>query len=232
VNDEVAILSKSLPILRGQHELQEERLDESKQSIFIAPFSIEATIVSNVQSRPFPVGFESRLILDNVEKNDRIVYLNSCACLPLYQQLAGIVGEENIKTTTGLHETIRVQDGWASLIIGQCVLDEFRNMSTALSEISRVLETGGTAMLSGPVSRTRTLRFERQGKPPIEFLSMREIERGLIQHGLRLLETHNLTTEIKTELRHSSRASSVLDFDSSMDYVLVKLVSMIDSGCE
>ena len=158
-----------------------------------------------------------------MEKNDRIVYLNSCACLPLYQQLARIVGRENIQTTSGLHETIRVEDGWASLVIGQCVLDEFRNLSRAASEISRVLATGGTAMLSGPVSRTRTLRFERQGKPPIEFLSMREVERNLSQHGLRLLEVHNLTEEIKMELHQSGRANSVLDFDSSMDYLLVRL---------
>jgi ubiquinone/menaquinone biosynthesis C-methylase UbiE len=141
----------------------------------------------------------------------------------MYQQLAKIVGEENIQTTSGLHETIRVEDGWASLVIGQCVLDEFRNVSRAASEISRVLTTGGTAMLSGPVSRTRTLRFERQDKPPIEFLSMREVERNLSQHGLTLLQTHDLTEEIKTELLQSGRGSSVLDFDSSMDYVLVKV---------
>ena len=158
-----------------------------------------------------------------MDKNDRIVYLNSCACLPLYQQLAGKVGEENIRTTSGLHETIQVEDGWASLVIGQCVLDEFRNVSIALSEISRVLAKSGTAILSGPVSRTSTLRFERQDKPPIEFLSMREIERGLSQHGLRLLETHILTEEIKRELHQSGRTSSKLDFDSSMDYVLVRL---------
>ena len=193
-------------------------------------FSTEAEILSNVHNRPFPVGFESRLILDNVEKNDRIVYLNSCACLPLFRRLAGIVGEENIQTTKGLHETIRVQDGWATLVIGQCVLDEFRNMSRALSEISRVLATGGTAILSGPVSRTLTLRFERQDKPPMEIPSIREVERDLSHHRLKLLETHNLTEKIKTELRQSGRTSSVLDFDSSMDYVLVKLVSMIHSA--
>ena len=103
-------------------------------------------------------------------------------------------------------------------------------MSKALSEISRVLAPRGTAILSGPVSRTLTLRFERGDKRPMEILPIREVERDLSQRGLKLLDIHNLTEKIKTELRQSGRTSSVRDFDSSIDYVLVKLVSMIDSG--
>jgi hypothetical protein len=59
---------------------------------------------------------------------------------------------------------------------------------------------------------------------------MSEVARDLSQHRLKLLETHNLTEKIRNELRQSGRSISTLDFDSSIDYVLVKLVSMIDDG--
>ena len=176
--------------------------------------------MSSQRERAFPVGFEVDLILDRVKSGDRVVYLNSCACLPLYQQLLTVVGEANIRTTGRVHEFIGVEDDWASLVVGQCVLDEFHDLSEGASEISRVLSRGGTALLSGPVSRNQKLKFDRHGKPPQVFFPLREVETALLQHGLRLSQTHKLTEQIKIELSRSERVSS-LDFDSSMDYVLI-----------
>lgn len=59
---------------------------------------------------------------------------------------------------------------------------------------------------------------------------MSEVAGDLSLHRLKLLKTHNLTEKIRNELRQSGRSTSTLDFDSSMDYVLVKPVSMIDGG--
>jgi hypothetical protein len=140
----------------------------------------------------------------------------------LYKQLLRVVGEDNIRTTKGIHESIEVEDEWASLIIGQCVLDELRIVPKASSEISRVLRIGGTALLSGPVSRNGRLKFERQGKPPMVFLSLKEVRTELFQHRLRLLQTHDLTKEVKTALSQRGHGGSILDFEQSMDYVLVK----------
>lgn len=157
-----------------------------------------------------------------MKADDHVVYLNTCACLPLYQQIVRIVGEHNLQATTGPHESIDVEDEWATLVIGQCILDEFQNASKSTSEIARVLRNGGRAIVSGPVSRNRRLKFERQGKPAQEFFSLRDVEAELSQHGLRPLVVHNLTENIKTELRRSDRQPSMLDFESLMDYVLIE----------
>jgi hypothetical protein len=69
--------------------------------------------------------------------------------------------------------------------------------------------------------------LERQGKPSIEFLSLRELEAAFFQHELRVLQTHVLTNEIKTELQRAGRASSALNFESSLDYVLVRATKVL-----
>ena len=176
------------------------------------------------RSSPFPVGFEEKLILEKVRNDDRVVYLDSCACLPLYQQLARVIGERNIRTAAGPHESIRVADEWATIIIGQCVLDEFRNVSKALSEISRVLADKGRAVLSGPVSRNRSLELESQDNPPRPFISLNDLKTRFTENGLSFLQSHDLTGEIRSEFARSGRESSVLDFESSMDYVLVEAI--------
>jgi hypothetical protein len=140
----------------------------------------------------------------------------------LHKQLLGIVGADNIRKTNGTHESIQIEDKWASLLIGQCVLDEFHSVPKALSEISRVLSEGGTAMLSGPVSRKHRLEFERPGRPAMLFLPLKEIETKLSENRLRLLQVHDLTREIKAELRQDGRGSSILDFETAMKYVLVR----------
>ncbi len=179
--------------------------------------------MSFTRPQGFPVGFETKIILDSVKNDDRIVYLNSCACLPLYDELLKATGEENIRTTGRTHESITVEDDWASLVIGQCILDEFTDASKAVYEISRILRTGGTAILSGPVSRGNRLRFERTPKPPVEVLPFREVVAELNRCGLEVVEVHDLTKQIKTELAQSGREGSKLDFDNSMDYALIKV---------
>ncbi len=174
------------------------------------------------QAKGFPVGFETGIILDNVKNGDHIVYLNSCACLPLYRELLNVIGAENLRTTSGIHESINVEDDWATLLIGQCILDEFADISKAASEISRVLKLGGTVILSGPVSRGDRLKFERAGKPPIAVPSLKEVEAELFRYGLKVVHTHNLTSEAKAELRRSGSTSLILDFNSSVNYVLVR----------
>ena len=174
------------------------------------------------RSRPFPVSFEEKLILERVRDDDLVVYLDSCACLPLYQQLSRVVGEHNIRTVGGLHESIRVADESATIVIGQCVLDEFRDVSKALSEISRVLVNDGRAVLSGPVSRNGRLEFERRDKAPMVFLSLEDFKTKFSENGLNFFKSHDLTEAIKLEFSKSAHESSALDFESSMDYVLVE----------
>lgn len=174
------------------------------------------------RSRPFPVGFEEKLILEKVRNDDRVVYLNSCACLPLYQQLARFVGKHNIRTAGGPHESIGVADEWATIVIGQCVLDEFRNVSKALAEVSRVLVDDGRTVLSGPVSRNGRLEFERRDKPSRAFLPLNDLISKFSENRLSFFQSHDLTQAIRLELARSARESSVLDFESSMDYVLVE----------
>ena len=175
------------------------------------------------QTKGFPVGFETGIIIDDVKKDERVVYMNSCACLPLYRELLKVTRENNIRTTTGTHESIDVEDDWATLIIGQCVLDEFADVSKAVSEISRVLKHGGRIILTGPVSYSDELRFERVGKPPAIIPSLREIETELLRHALKIENVYNLTSEARAELRRSGGTSRVLDFDPAVNYVLVKI---------
>lgn len=178
--------------------------------------------MTSTRSRPFPVGFEEKLILERVRSDDRVVYLDSCACLPLYRQLARVVGEHNIRTAVGPHESIGVANESATIVIGQCVLDEFRNLSKAVSEISRVLVNGGRTVLSGPVSRNGRLEIESQGRPPRLFLSLNGLKASFSEKGLSFLQSHDLTRAIRLELTRSGHESSMLDFESSMDYVLVE----------
>jgi ubiquinone/menaquinone biosynthesis C-methylase UbiE len=140
----------------------------------------------------------------------------------LYNELLKVAGRENIRTTGRTHETISVEDDWASLVIGQCILDEFTDASKAVSEISRILRIGGTALLSGPVSRGDRLRFERSGKPPAEILPLREVSAELRYYGLEVSQIDNLTEEIKSELHKSGRKDSKLGFENSMDYLLIR----------
>jgi hypothetical protein len=179
------------------------------------------------EGRAFPVGFETAIILDNVKNDDRVVYLNSCACFPLYRELLRVVAEESIRTTSGVHESVNVENDWATLLIGQCILDEFADVSKAASETSRILKVGGTAILSGPVSRGDRLKFERSGKRPIAVPSLKEVEVELSRQGLKTLYIYNLTSEAKAELRRSGSSSSILDFDPSVSYVLVRAVKML-----
>lgn len=61
----------------------------------------------------------------------------------MHGKLLKVVGEEIVRTTVGVHESINVEDDWATLLIGQRILDEFADISKAVSEISGVLRVGG-----------------------------------------------------------------------------------------
>ena len=173
--------------------------------------------------KPFPVGFEAKAVLGRVRKGDRIVYLDSCACSPLYGQLASLVGAENIRTSPRAHESIGVEGGWATIIIGECVLDEFLDYSMALSEAARVLVEGGSVLLSGPVSRNGILKF-KTSRGEVDLLTVDDIGRKLSREGLNVIDVVDLTSPAKRDLagRLNGEGKPVLDLERSMRFVLVE----------
>lgn len=176
-----------------------------------------------VNVTPFPVGFEAETVLGKVKSGERILYLDSCACSPLYKRLASRVGEENIRTTRGTHESIDMEGGWATIVIGQCVLDELLDFSKAFSEAARVLAEGGSVLLSGPVSRSGVLKFKtRRGE--VNLLTVDDISRRLLHEGLSVVDVADLTVPAKNETACCLNAAGqpVLDLERSMRWVLIE----------
>lgn len=172
---------------------------------------------------PFPVGFETEDILAKVKAGDNIVYMASCACVPLYGQITALVGAGNVKATRGIHESIDAEGGWATVVIGQCVLDEFLDFSKALTEVARVVRVGGSVLLSGPISRSGTVRF-RSHRGEVDLLPLGDVRTQLSRHGLEITGVVNLTRQAKSELltRFGVEGKSILDLEQSMEYVLIQ----------
>ena len=172
---------------------------------------------------PFPVGFETETILGRIRRGDRVVYLNSCACAPLTQQLCSLAGDENVRTTQGIHESIDVENGWATIVIGQCVLDEFLDFSKALSEVARVLRKGGSVLLTGPVSKSGVMKFKSH-RGEVDLLDVGELGRRLSSEGMNVVDAVDLTAHAKKELSGlvGNDGTPVLELERSMRYVLVE----------
>lgn len=152
--------------------------------------------------------------------------------MPLYEELSKVTGSENLLAMDENHESIYVQDNWADVVIGQCVLDEFLDSSRSLFEISRVLRTGGKAILSGPVSHTNTAIKFQSHRGEVDLLAHSEIERRFSLVGLKITSVLDFTSQAKSELeeRSSGVGDSNLDFGNSMDYVLIEAGKVTESG--
>ena len=173
-----------------------------------------------------PSNFEAKLILDEVRDDDRVVYLGTCACTPLARDISrkvrksgGLVAagrdetlsnrgaSKNASFLTGTHEQVPVEDGWATLVVGECILDEFRNMERAFSQFSRILSPGGRLLASGPVDLRGSNTQEETSitSDPIGLLPLSIVKDQLGRAGFVEIEITDLSRLASKAMKRTNR---------------------------
>lgn len=165
----------------------------------------------------FPADYEALLVLEEVRADDKIVYFESCACLPLRDRIAEktrergqlvIIGSRGVKESAaeevecreGTYEKVPVEDNWATLAIGECSLDEFKDSKQAVSELWRILAPGGKILLSGPVGTDDEVISRAS---IVEFLTLDKTRELLREAGFVSIKLVDLTPQVLERLARS-----------------------------
>ncbi len=182
-------------------------------------------------AEPFPSDYEAPLILREVKNDDRVVYLESCTCLPLVHDiLEKVTGSGELRVAGRNHEDLPIQDGWATLVVGECVLDEFRDSSKAISEFLRILAPRGKLLLSGPVrlASEKVPKVDSKRLGAIETMTLDGVKEQLRENGFGQVEVEDMSAHVLKALERTSRykklARSMISKSGTLVFIFVKAI--------
>ncbi|HXH83484.1 MAG TPA: hypothetical protein VNN07_11210 [Candidatus Tectomicrobia bacterium] len=181
--------------------------------------AVRSALLDFVREHELPLSEE------RVRRAQRLLIIGTCLGVPYASLLDGSTQPREVAIVISGHcdgvaagsgpaprlagpvEKNRLPDGWADVVVGHCVLDEFETPLTAFTEVARTATPGASLWLTGPVSSNPApLTLRRGSGGEMTFWPARGLIHELERSGFGEVATRDLTSELLARLRHAGVA--------------------------